>query len=475
MMPLQLQIQKNELRIEAINRSDASINLSRVQILPLNTSHEEVIKLDFNKSNVFKMEIDIPETIAETSPYWLRKPGTLGMYKVSDNKYIGMPETPRTLWAEFNLEVEGVAIPFSRAVVYKYTDPVKGEVYKPFEILPPVAANFNEKVVIFADEKAQKISLKVKAGAADLSGNISLCFPTGWEVSPESFDFNLEQKGEEQIFDFELKPPAEQSEGLIAPIVKINGENYTNELVEIDYSHIPFQSIIRPSEAKVVRLNIKKKGNIIGYIQGAGDVVPTSLRQIGYTVVELSESEITADNLAKFDAVILGIRAYNTNIRAKFYQKELHQYVEEGGTMIVQYNTNRGLKVSEVSPIPLTLSRDRVADENAKVTITNPSHILLNFPNKIGPADFEGWVQERGLYFPNKWDERFESVIKLNDKNESPKEGSLLVAKYGKGHFIYTGLSFFRELPAGVSGAFKLFANMISIGHETPDKTVKNN
>jgi len=229
-----------------------------------------------------------------------------------------------------------------------------------------------------------------------------------------------------------------------------------------------------PSEAKVVRLNIEKKGQIIGYIQGAGDVVPTSLRQIGYTVVELNEDDITPEKLENFDAVVVGIRAYNTSDRAKFYQKYLHNYVEKGGTLIAQYNTNRGLKVDAVAPYPLKLSRDRVTDENSEVQIINPNHELLNYPNKISESDFNGWVQERGLYFPDEWDSNFESVISMNDKNESPKTGSLLIANYGKGKFIYTGLSFFRELPAGVPGAYKLFANMLSIGKNNMDKPLKN-
>jgi hypothetical protein len=229
-----------------------------------------------------------------------------------------------------------------------------------------------------------------------------------------------------------------------------------------------------PSEAKIVRLNIEKKGKLIGYIQGAGDVIPTSLRQIGYTVVELKDDDITPEKLSNFDAVILGIRAYNTNDRAKFYQKYLHNYVENGGTLIAQYNTNSRLKVDEAAPYSIKLSHDRVTDENSEVRIINPTHELLNFPNKIVESDFNGWVQERGLYFPNEWDSKFETIISMNDKGESPKDGSLLVAKYGKGNFIYTGLSFFRELPSGVPGAYKLFANMISIGKNKVEKPVKN-
>jgi hypothetical protein len=220
--------------------------------------------------------------------------------------------------------------------------------------------------------------------------------------------------------------------------------------------------VLLNSEAKVVRLNIEKVGNEIGYIKGAGDAVPESLRQIGYTVVEIKPSEINAENLKKYDAIVLGIRAYNVVKELKFKQKFLLDYVKKGGNMIVQYNTNRRVNVDP--PYPLKLSRDRVTDEFSEVTILDETHELLNFPNKITAEDFKGWVQERGLYFPNAWDENFTAILSMYDKGELPKNGSLLIAKYGEGNYIYTGLSFFRELPAGVSGAYKLFANMLSVG-----------
>ena len=234
------------------------------------------------------------------------------------------------------------------------------------------------------------------------------------------------------------------------------------ELIEINYNHIPKQSVLLNSEAKIVRLNIKKAGNYIGYIQGSGDAVPESLRQIGYTVVELNPSEINAENLQKFDAVVLGIRAYNTISELKFKQKYLLEYVKNGGNMIVQYNTSR--RVDVAAPYSLNLSRDRVTDEFAEVRILEKNHSILNFPNTITQNDFKGWVQERGLYFPNSWSKEYTPIFSMNDKGEPAKKGSLLIAKYGKGNYIYTGLSFFRELPAGVSGAYKLFANMLSVG-----------
>ncbi len=465
---------KNTITIEAINRSNSNINLKSVTIQPLNIVENTAVALTNNTSYKFSVDVEVSSEVNNTFPYWLHTKGTMGMYEVLNKELISLPETPREIKAEFLLDFNGITIPFTKDVVYKYNDPVKGEVYQPFEVLPEVSAAFTEKVHIFADGASQKIAIKVKALKANLKGNLSLNIPEGWNVSPTNFDFNLTQKGAEQSFQFNVSPPKNESEGFIAPIIKIDGKTYTDELVEVDYNHIPFQSVVMPSEAKVVRLNIEKKGEVIGYIQGAGDVIPTSLRQIGYTVVELNEDEVTPEKLQNFDAVVLGIRAYNTSERAKFYQDNLHNYVKNGGTLIVQYNTNRGLKVAKVAPYPLSLSRDRVTDENSEVRILKANHELLNYPNKISKEDFNGWVQERGLYFPNEWDSNFEAILSMNDKNETPKNGSLLVAKYGEGNFIYTGLSFFRELPAGVSGAYKLFANMLSIGKNNIEKPLKN-
>lgn len=465
---------KNTFKVEATNRSNTNISLESVEISPLNTRIDSIISLKQNIVNSLSLSIEIPSEIKQTSPYWLREKGSIGMYQVSDKNLIGLPETPRVIIANFKVSFNGVVIPVLKNVVYKYNDPVKGEIYKPFEILPEVSVSFNEKTYIFANDDTQKISVTVKAIKENLSGTVALDIPQFWSVSPKSFSFNLKEKDEEQNFEFEVKPPSKAAEVFTRPIVQIGDKKFTDELVEIDYNHIPFQSIIRPSETKLVRLAIEKKGQVIGYIHGAGDAIPTALRQMGYTVVELNEDDITLEKLENFDAIVLGIRLYNISNKAKFYQKFLHSYVENGGTLIVQYNTNRGVKVEEVAPFPLKLSNNRVTEEDAEVRIINSTHELLNFPNKITNKDFEGWVQERGLYFPSEWDPKFETILSMNDKNETPENSSLLVAKYGKGNFIYTGLSFFRELPAGVSGAYKLFANMVSIGKNKTEKPLKN-
>jgi hypothetical protein len=222
-----------------------------------------------------------------------------------------------------------------------------------------------------------------------------------------------------------------------------------------------------------VRIDLKKEGSLIAYIKGAGDDTPAALRNMGYEVWEMKNEEVTLANLKKVDAVVMGIRAVNTNPRIRYFMADLLSYVKEGGTLVMQYNTNFDFEVESFSPFTLKISRDRVTEENAEVRLLKPEHPVFNIPNKITSKDFEDWVQERGLYFPNQWDPAFEALLSMNDKGETAKDGSLLVARYGSGYYIYTGLSFFRELPEGVAGAYKLFANLVSIGKVTKAETVK--
>ncbi len=457
---------KVNLRLEAINRSPQNIILNSVELSDA-TSIQKNIELNQNDSQRFDAIYNVSSKETYSTPYWLNEKGTLGMYKVTDQNLIGLPETPHKTTGTFNLTIDGEAISYTKQIIYKTNDPVKGEVYKPFEIVSEVSAKIAEKVIIFETDKPKDIPVIIKAGRDTVEGFVQIAHPKNWNVYPEKQKINIANKGEEQVVVFTIIPPKNQSEGLITPMVHIGEAIYTKELVEINYDHIPLQTVLLPSESKVVRLDIKKKGENIGYIEGAGDVVPESLRQIGYNVAILKPEDITTENLNRFDAVVVGIRAYNTVDALKFKQKQLMDYVQEGGNLIVQYNTSRGLVMGELAPYPLELSRDRVADENAEVRILAPNHELMNYPNKITQQDFEGWTQERGLYFPDKWSSEFTPMLSMNDKDETPKEGSLLVAKYGKGNYIYTGLSFFREFPEGVSGAYRLFANMLSIGKET--------
>ncbi|WP_405206771.1 PIG-L family deacetylase [Aquimarina sp. LLG6339-5] len=453
------------IKIEAINRSNAAIQLKSVDISSIGILENIGTSLETNKRSNYELKGKIIPNTRNTTPYWLNSKGTLGMYSVNDQKLIGTPETEHQTKAIFNIEIGGIIIPYLKDIVYKTNDPVKGEVYKPFEIIPTVSASIKDKVIIYANDPSKQIPITLKSSEPNIKGIISLKHPEGWKVSPENIDFKLAQKGEEKTVIFTLTAPQNQSEGYISPQVNINGKTYSDEIININYDHIPFQTVVLPSETKVVRLDIKKKGQNIGYIEGAGDVVPESLEQIGYKVTTILPESISLETLQAFDAIVIGIRAYNTVEELKFRQKHLLEYVENGGNLVIQYNTNRRLKVKDnLGPYPLKLSRDRVTDENATIKLLAKDHAVLNTPNKITNKDFEGWVQERGLYFPNEWSNEYVPIIAANDKGESEKKGALLIAKYGKGYYVYTGLSFFREFPAGVSGAYRLFANMLSLG-----------
>jgi LmbE family N-acetylglucosaminyl deacetylase len=454
-----------KMDFEVLNRSDISIELVSYNIPNLKEAVSKKIALTSNNKFNFEETINLKNS-AYTTPYWLENKGTLGMYKVDDQTLIGLPESPRSVAVDFNLLIDNIPITFTKDAVYRYSKPDKGELYRPFEIIPEVSASITEKVIIFENDKQRDIQVSIKAGKDNIEGYVQLAHPKDWNVYPEKQKITLTNKDEEQLLIFTVIPPKNQSEGYLSPMVHVGNNVYTKELIEIDYSHIPFQTILLPSESKIVRLDIKKKGENIAYIEGAGDVVPESLQQIGYNVVRIKPEDITSESLSRFDAVVVGIRAYNIVEDLKFKQQLLFDFVEQGGNMIVQYNTSRGIIVDHLAPYELKLSRDRVTDENAEVRIINPDHELLNYPNKITQKDFEGWTQERGLYFPGEWGKEFTPLLSLNDTGETPKTGSLLVAKHGKGHYIYTGLSFFREFPAGVSGAYRLFANMLSIGKD---------
>jgi LmbE family N-acetylglucosaminyl deacetylase len=460
------------LRIEALNRSSYTTVLESLSISSDKRTIVKDVELKNNIRQNFRETITLKDE-AYSDPYWLKKDWSLGMYDVQNQLLIGKPETPRNVTVTFNLNIWEQEISITKNVVFRYSKRDKGEIYEPFEVLPKVTTKLKDKVLIFSDDTPKTVSVAVRSGANKVAGKLTLEAPKGWKVSPSFIDISIDQKGDEQLFDFKVTPPENESEGKLKPSILIEGKRYNKELVEINYGHIPKQSVLLSSEAKVVRLNIQKSGNYIGYIKGAGDAIPESLQQIGYTVIEINPDEIDAENLHKFDAVVVGIRAYNTTPALKFKQKFLLDYVKKGGNMIVQYNTSGRRGVDVGAPYELKISRDRVTDETAKVTVLAKNHSLMNFPNKVTEKDFDGWVQERGLYFPNQWSKEYTPIFSMQDKGELAKEGSLLVAKYGKGNYIYTGLSFFRELPAGVSGAYKLFANMLSLGKENIKKDTK--
>ncbi len=452
-----------KVKLEAINRSAINMQLASIKNAMSGEVVVKEIELKTNSNQSIDFEINLPSSINYTQPYWLAEQGTIGMYRVEQQVNIGKPDIIREVKLIFNIEIQGVSIPFEREVIYKYNDDVKGEVYKPLDIVPEVTTSIQSKVVLFNDNSPKTIDVKVKAGKDNVQGLVQLEIPENWKVTPNSISFNLSKKGEEQMVSFQIMPSKKASEIVAKCVAIVDSKRFNKEQFSINYEHICKQQVLKTSEAKLIKLDIKTNKEKIVYIMGAGDEVPKCLTQMGYSVTVLKPEDITTEKLKNFDVVMTGIRAYNTIQAMAFKQQMLFDFVKEGHNMIVQYNTLDDLVTKDIAPYALKISRDRVTDENAVVTFLEPKHPILNTPNSLTSEDFNGWKQEQGLYYPNEWDPAFVPIIAANDQGETSKKGAILVAKYGKGNYIYTGLSFFRELPEGVSGAYRLMANMISL------------
>jgi len=453
------------LNFEITNRSTAETSLVGL--------HSSELAWDTTMNQVMKNNIPlqlkttkvVPASMTYSDPYWLKHAHEIGRFAVTDATLIGKAQNDPAMNFDFAIQVGGETISFSKPVHFKWTDPAKGELMRPYEIVPAVFVNLEKSVMVFNDDQPREVKVKVKSATrGSFKGDLRLKTPAGWKTVPESIAVTMTQFDEEQTKSFMVYPTAQELTGALEANLTVEGDGTFNRGYKtIQYDHIRSQILLPPASLKVVRINLKREGNLIGYIKGAGDEIPTCLRNMGYEVWEMKEEEVTADNLKRVDAVVVGVRAVNTNERIGFFMNTLLDYVKGGGTLVMQYNTNFDLEAEVFSPYPLTISRDRVTEENSEVRILKPEHPVLNTPNKIASTDFDGWIQERGLYYPNKWDANYEAILSMNDKGEQARDGSLLVAKYGEGYYVYTGLSFFRELPEGVAGAYKLFANLVSL------------
>ncbi len=456
------------LRVTAsvVKRSDVTVVWKSVQVL--NTPKDSTIGKELKNNEILNLPVSftLPKEIQYTQPYWLAQPQqSKGMYTVTDPLLIGKPEATPQLEAAFQFQINGVDFTLNTPLRYKWVSPVEGELYRPFEVRPAVMLNLDEKIMMFASSEAKPFPVSLKAGAAPVKGQLSLELPKGWKASPEIVPFDLTKPEAEQKVVFQITPPAGSSEGVVKAVAKLpDGQAISLGLRTIDYNHIPRQTLFPLAQAKLVRLDIKTAGKNIAYLMGAGDDVPQALRQMGYHVTMLTGNDLRADvsEWQRFDAIVIGVRAFNTEERLKYYQSKLMEYVENGGVVVVQYTVDRGVVTDQIGPYPFELSRNRVTVEEAPITFLNPQHPLLNAPNKITAKDFEGWIQERGLYFAQKWDSHYETLLSSADPGEKAQDGGLLIANYGKGRFIYTGYAFFRQLPGGVSGAYRLFANLLS-------------
>jgi LmbE family N-acetylglucosaminyl deacetylase len=408
----------------------------------------------------------LPKSTPLSGPYWLRSEGTEGMFRVDDPSLIGRPENPPVIPVEYVFQVDGQELVVPDEALY--ADAGDREPRRPF-VIPPVTLGFGANVALLAPGSARRISVTVTAARPGVAGELSLDAPAGWGAAPASQPFRLGAAGDRATLEFTLTAAAAHGRAAVGAEARVNGSTYSSGRTTIDYGHIPAQVLEPRARLWALSIDIGTRGHRVAYLPGAGDSTEASLEAMGYLVTRISGADLTAERLSPFDAVVIGVRAFNTRTDLAASLPALFRYAEEGGTVVEQYNTPGGLKTEQLAPYPLKLARDlphfRVTDEKARVTFLAPADPALNVPNRITPDDFTGWVQERGLDFASEWDAaHFTPLLACSDPGEAPLDGALLVARHGKGYFVYTGLSFFRQLPAGVPGAYRLFANLVSLG-----------
>ncbi|QSQ13170.1 PIG-L family deacetylase [Myxococcus landrumensis] len=455
-----------KLSLFALNRSSAALRLVSVSLpggerVPVDAALAEHAPFKLEK------QVKLPEDAAITTPYWLRKPVSGGMFALdaSDRALTGLPEGPTALTVSFVYEVSGRRITVTRPVVFVWTDPVRGELYRAFEVVPSVTATLERDRVMFPNGATQVISVMLGAGRAEAAGKVRLEMPPGWKSEPVDHAFQLAARGDERTVQFKVTPPKGATEkGRLRVVVDLGGRLESWKVRSVAHEHLPPLAVRQASEATLIPFALTTKVKRLGYIPGPGDKVAESLAAVGYEVTVLPDERLASEKLERFDAILVGVRAFNANPHIAVHREKLLSYVKGGGRLVVQYNTNSrvGPLESFVGPYPLEIGRDRVTDETAVMTPVSANEPLLLAPNRLTAADFEGWVQERGLYFASKWNEQYRPVFAMNDVGEEPQRGSLLVARHGKGVFVYTGLAFFRQLPAGVPGAYRLLANILA-------------
>lgn len=462
----QFGVQTGSMRVNFLlnNRLGADVILEKITLNGFDTTFSQ--RMTANRNLNFSRSFNIPADKPVTQPYWLVNKMEEGYFNVADQRIIGRPDVDPAYEANIRVTISGQPFELNIPVKYKFTDPVKGELYEPFVVLPPLELNFTNENNLWVNDSASKVWAHFKTNLADASEYVfSLKHSADWWFSKDRFTYGT-ASNPSNYFAPEVRPLKKgKAEEIALQAVGKNGAIYNRYSRSIQYPHIPYIVYYKDATARLVGLDLKTAHKRIGYIIGAGDKVPAALEQMGYEVTLLTEKEMARNDLSRFDAILTGVRAYNTNEWLNQYYDKLMEYVSNGGNLIVQYNTstNIGPVRARIGPYPFDISRTRVTREDAPVTLLKPDHPVLNYPNKITQEDFKGWIQERSIYHGVNWDKNFETILTMNDPGERSDEGSLLVARYGKGYFTYTGLVFFRELPAGVPGAYRLLANLIAL------------
>jgi LmbE family N-acetylglucosaminyl deacetylase len=465
-------VQGDSLRVNITvnNRNGAPLKWQRLQVEGFDTTLN--LTLVANRNVALQRSIYVATEKPVSQPYWLRERMKEGMFTIRDQQLIGQPDITPAYTARFELEVAGSVLAYNLPVHYKYTDPVKGEVIQPVFVVPAATVFASPDLLIFPKgaEKPREFGVQLSANRK-LQATADLEIRSAANVIRKADPtLQLERNGSKTYY---MTVGTDQVNGrqtdALQSFVHLNEGGKEQEaylaMTSINYDHIPTIRYFYQDPVQVLHIDLKTSGKRIGYIVGAGDKVPEALEQMGYDVVLLGEKDLLRNSLQQFDAIITGVRAYNTADWLNTYHEKLMNYVEQGGNLIVQYNTSSqiGPVRAKIGPYKFDISRTRVTDEAAAVTFLKPQHPVLNTPNKITADDFKGWVQERSIYHASNTDPQFEKILGMSDPGEQSDGGSLVVAKHGKGYFTYTGLVFFRQLPAGVPGAYRLLANLIAL------------
>ena len=447
-----------------VARTDLPMRLVSLQLTDRDTK-AMAVPLEKNVPFRFQDTLRMNSHLEITNPYWLQEPPNGNLFTVSSQADIGLPQKAGPLKMIFQVEIDNVRIELETPIAYTWTDPQRGERWRDIEIVPPISVLAAESQYLFADDKAQEMIVTVLSHQQNVKGKLVFPELPGWKIAPRQIDLITGERGSEQRFRVQINPPDVTAKSTLIPFVQLSGNAYglpARTLNRIDYDHIPTRIFQPPLEVELIKVDIEAPPRKIAYIVGSGDEVPQALQRMGYQPDIIEPANITPELLGNYDVVITGVRAYNVHAEMAAKQDYLLKFVHDGGTLLVQYNTAHRLVVESPGPYPIKLSRFRVTDEEAAVRILLREHPILSYPNQITAKDFEGWVQERGLYFAGEWDQQYQPILGSNDLDEPSRDGGLLVAHYGQGLFIYTGYSWFRQLPAGVSGAYRLFCNLLN-------------
>ncbi|HVP40013.1 MAG TPA: PIG-L family deacetylase [Candidatus Saccharimonadales bacterium] len=463
-----------KVTVTALNRSDFPLRLERVENAATGAAFGPPpggpergaagAALAFNQPVQVAGAVRVPASADDSQPYWLRLPPGIGLFHVADPRLIGRPENPPAVALRAVLSAAGDTLRYELPVVYRWTHPVAGERYRPLEVVPRATLRLDRGVYVFPDPRPRPVSVVARDGGAGAAGRVSLRLPAGWQAEPAFVEVRLSKASPEQECRFLVTPGPGPASGTLGAVLEDSVGAVDRSRVVVDYPHIPVEVLFPPAESPFVRLELRKAGETVGYLMGSGDEIPEVLGQLGYRVSLLSDEEVEESDLSRFDAIVAGVRAYNTRPRLRLLQPRLLAYVKAGGTLLVQYDTADSALDDRLGPYPFRITHDRVTVEEAPVSFLLPGHPLLTQPNRIEASDFDGWVQERGLYFANPWDPKYETPLACHDPGEPDRPGGLLYARYGKGVFLYSAYAWFRQLPAGVPGALKLFVNQVSAG-----------